>query len=629
MSRALGVVVWLTKQAFSDKVPGIMQYKPLHWPTFAAFIGGLACLSGCSDSLKASDAGPKPSEAGSTNFIEPCDIYASGNTPCVAAHSMVRALYGSYSGNLYQVRRVSDQTTKDIGVLAPGGFADSAAQDSFCVGTTCSVSIIYDQSPLGNHLTAAPAGGFVKTPDREVNADRYKLTVGGHAVYGAYFDTGMGYRNDGTAGLATGDQPQSMYMVASGMHYNDQCCFDYGNAETSNNDDGNGTMEAIYFGNCSMWGKGASSGPWVMADLENGLFGGQAFSLNDNNVPLAYDYVTAMVKGRAGGFAIKGGNAQSGVLQTMYDGARPTNGYDPMKKQGAIILGIGGDNSNGAVGIFFEGCMTSGYSSDATDDAVQANIVAAGYGPGVTGGNDCGPKCTKVSACAAAVIPTGLTALTDFSSNLDSGNIFHTGGINDWSSLFGGTWVAPVASATSADASVDPCTTPTAPPQYPLAQSFADGNWHITGTIASGQWAGAGLWFGTSCPVIDFSAYQGMSFSIAGSAGPGGAITVGVSTAANSKPNTDTTSSSFTCISNVATCTAATCTPASLTVSNITATPQTVRLLWANLSNGQPSATPNPAEITGIAFNPTLDFSGTASPYSLDLIIDDLALIPL
>jgi hypothetical protein len=54
-----------------------------------------------------------------------------------------------------------------------------------------------------------------------------------------------------------------------------------------------------------------------------------------------------------------------------------------------------------------------------------------------------------------------------------------------------------------------------------------------------------------------------------------------------------------------------------------------VRLLWANLSNGQPSATPNPAEITGIAFNPTLDFSGTASPYSLDLIIDDLALIPL
>ena len=31
-----------------------------------------------------------------------------------------------------------------------------------------------------------------------------------------------------------------------------------------------------------------------------------------------------------------------------------------MKKQGAIILGTGGDNSNGADGTFYEGVMTSG-----------------------------------------------------------------------------------------------------------------------------------------------------------------------------------------------------------------------------------------------------------------------------
>ena len=49
-------------------------------------------------------------------------------------------------------------------------------------------------------------------------------------------------------------------------------------------------------------------------------------------------------------------------------------------KQGAIILGIGGDNSNNAIGTFYEGAMTAGYSSDETDAAVQANIVAAGYG---------------------------------------------------------------------------------------------------------------------------------------------------------------------------------------------------------------------------------------------------------
>jgi hypothetical protein len=363
-----------------------------------------------------------------------------------------------------------------------------------------------------------------------------------------------------------------------------------------------------------------------MADLENGLFGGQSFSLNPNNVSLNYEYVTAMVKGKAGAFAIKGGNSQSGSLQTMYEGPRPTNGYDPMTKQGAIILGIGGDNSNGAVGIFFEGCMTTGYSSDLIDEAVHANIAAAGYGPGSTGGNGCGPKCTKVSTCAPTVIPAGLTTLTDFSSNLDSGGVFHTGGMQDWNSLFGGTWVAP--SLPSASVSTDPCATPTVPPAYPLTQSFIDGNWHITGTIPNGQWAGAGLWFGAPCPVMDFSAYKGISFTISGDAGPSGSISVGIATAANSKPNTDTTSADFTCLSNAATCTATTCSPANLQVSNITTTPQGVRLLWTDLINGQPSATPNPAEITGISLNPTLDFSGSGSSYSLDLVIDDLALIP-
>ena len=38
-----------------------------------------------------------------------------------------RALLASYSGRLYQVRRGSDNTTRDITVLAPGGTAGSGA----------------------------------------------------------------------------------------------------------------------------------------------------------------------------------------------------------------------------------------------------------------------------------------------------------------------------------------------------------------------------------------------------------------------------------------------------------------------------------------------------------------------
>ena len=70
---------------------------------------------------------------------------------------------------------------------------------------------------------------------------------------------------------------------------------------------------------------------------------------------------------------------QAGSLDTLYEGPRP-DGYETMRKQGAIILGIGGDNSCSAVGTFYEGAITSGYTSDAADAALQANIVAAGYG---------------------------------------------------------------------------------------------------------------------------------------------------------------------------------------------------------------------------------------------------------
>ena len=82
----------------------------------------------------------------------PCDILdaAKEGTPCVAAHSTVRALYAKYDGPLYQVRRMSDNTTQDIKVLAAGGFADSKSQDSFCGSAHCVIWRIYDQTTSKN-----------------------------------------------------------------------------------------------------------------------------------------------------------------------------------------------------------------------------------------------------------------------------------------------------------------------------------------------------------------------------------------------------------------------------------------------------------------------------------------------
>ncbi|MEZ0096178.1 alpha-L-arabinofuranosidase B [Streptacidiphilus sp. EB129] len=341
----------------------------------------------------------------------PCDIYAAGGTPCVAAHSTTRALYAAYNGPLYQVRRASDNATANIGLLSAGGYANAAAQDSFCAGTSCVITVIYDQSGKGNNLTQAlmgywpgPAAGG---NDNLANATAAPVTVGGHAAYGVYVAPGTGYRNNNTSGIATGDAAEGMYAVLDGTHYNGGCCFDYGNAETDSTDDGNGTMEAIYFGNSKGWGYGAGNGPWVMADLENGLFSGVNAGYNANDPTVNNRFLTAAVKGGPNQWAIRSGNAQSGALSTSYSGVRPNvSGYNPMKKQGAIILGIGGDNSNSSAGTFYEGVMTSGYPSDATENSVQANITAAGYADSSSGTGSIAPG-SRISLQATTSCCTG------------------------------------------------------------------------------------------------------------------------------------------------------------------------------------------------------------------------------
>jgi non-reducing end alpha-L-arabinofuranosidase len=135
-----------------------------------------------------------------------------------------------FTCSLYQVKRLSDNATFDISVMAPGGFANAASQDTFCGSAGCVVQRIYDQSPYLNHLDIAPPGGAAPHVDNPVNATRHPITVGGHDVYAAYFEGGMGYRIDITTGVAQGNEPETLYMVTSGTHFNGGCCFDYGNA---------------------------------------------------------------------------------------------------------------------------------------------------------------------------------------------------------------------------------------------------------------------------------------------------------------------------------------------------------------------------------------------------------------
>jgi len=361
---------------------------------------------------------------GSLVAAGPCDLYSSGGTPCVAAHSTTRALYSAYTGPLYQVKRGSDGTTTTIAPLSAGGVANAAAQDSFCASTTCLITIIYDQSGRGNHLTQAPPGGFSGPEsngyDNLASAIGAPVTLNGQKAYGVFMSPGTGYRNNAAVGTATGDAAEGMYAVLDGTHYNGACCFDYGNAETSSHDTGNGHMEAIYFGDSTVWGTGSGSGPWIMADLENGLFSGASAGNNAGDPSISSRFVTAVVKGMPNQWAIRGANAASGALSTYYSGVRPSvSGYNPMSKEGAIILGIGGDNSNGAQGTFYEGVMTTGYPSDATENAVQANIVAAQYattaltsGPVLTVGSSISLRATTACCTTRYLAHTGATVNT-------------------------------------------------------------------------------------------------------------------------------------------------------------------------------------------------------------------------
>jgi hypothetical protein len=354
----------------------------------------------------------------------PCDIYAANGAPCVAAHSTTRALYASYSGPLYQVLRQSDGKTMDVGVVRgsaspvpdPGGYADAAAQDAFCANTYCWIAPIYDQSPKHNDLVQAPRGGFSGPAMGGFNnlpiADMAPITIMGHKAYGVFIAPGMGLRQNDAKGTAVDDQAEGQYWVINGQHYNSGCCFDYGNAEIDSRDDDNGTMETTYYGNATAWYHGNPPGPWIMTDQENNLVGcvypGSPSKLCPDLPTITWRFVTAIAKGEPHHWTSMGGDAQQGPLAVMFDGPRIDVTYDPMRKQGAILLGNGGDNSVGSQGTFYEGAMTAAgtFPTDATDQMVQANVVAAKYDV---------PRLT-LSPASATAAPPGLQTFSPRSS---------------------------------------------------------------------------------------------------------------------------------------------------------------------------------------------------------------------
>ncbi len=336
-----------------------------------------------------------------TDTIGPCDIYEDAGTPCVAAYSMIRRIYAEYTGPLYQVRSgSSSQNTgeggelRDIGQTADG-FGDAEAQDAVCYGTVCTISLLYDQSGRGNDLPVAKGGQDVggdraALDDWETIATEGPLTVGGHRVYSLFMDMYQGYRSPvgSTAdGLPIGADPQGIYMLADGTHYGSGCCWDFGNV-TSTPADGWYFADALFFGNIG-WTSGDGEGPWFMADTGAELWADGSsvpewggFIDPDppsSNPSLPVPFAIGFLKISTSSWALRMADLQlANHLTTAYEGSFPST--RTVDHQGAVVLGVGGDNSNNSFGTFFEGAIVAGYPTEEAEDAVMQNVQSVGYG---------------------------------------------------------------------------------------------------------------------------------------------------------------------------------------------------------------------------------------------------------
>jgi hypothetical protein len=167
-----------------------------------------------------------------------------------------------------------------------------------------------------------------------------------------------------------------------------------------------------------------------------------------------------------------------------------------------------------------------------------------------------------------------------------------------------------------------------------IVSDVTQNNWHLSGTVS--DYSGFALYF-DNCDRVDASAFKGITFTISGSVPQGNAITMGVGTVADTptgewmlSPGGKTTAKPTD---------AGRCVPTSgtqyyhpgcadpMAQIPVTSAPVTQQVLWSKLTGGTPVSSPDPAKITTIYW--FFPWSGAgATPYAVDITIDDLGFIP-
>jgi hypothetical protein len=348
------------------------------------------------------------SGGGPSNAMGPCDVYEAGtpSTPCVGAYSTIRRLRAAYTGPLFQVRSGSNTMNTGTGGMThdimpdANGFALKSAVDAACGAGTCTVSLLYDQSGRGNHLPVAKrglsnGGEFADEDDFETTINTMAATqpIAGRQTYALRMAARQGYRlTEEGDGVPLGQEAQGLYMLADGTYSGTACCWDFGNV--SPDPTRYGVMNTLFFGK-AFWGRGAggeNANPWFMADFEAGVWAGGTnpgddgwgslegpHPPNPNNPSMkGVKYALGFLKTNTNNtWALRMADAGTATtITTAYAGGLPKR----MANEGAIVIGVGGDNSNNSWGTFYEGAVLAGFPSDAAELAVLQNIKAIGYG---------------------------------------------------------------------------------------------------------------------------------------------------------------------------------------------------------------------------------------------------------
>jgi hypothetical protein len=314
----------------------------------------------------------------------------------------VRRLSSTYAGPLYQIRSGSSEQntgsggeTHDIGQTSDG-FADAAAVDTACAGTICTVSLLYDQSGKGNHLSVAKkgvqfGGPYAATDDFESSATKGALMVGGHKVYSLYMEPRQGYRLPRVGdGIPYGREgPQGIYMLADGTRAGVGCCWDFANSppRADSFTEVNGLFYGSGVANIETRAPivGAGAGPWFMWDVGTFILAGGSTGVdpllwnNPNNPSLDVKFALGFHRSdpRASQWALRMADVTTATsVTTAEQGALPRSIFNG----GAVVLGINPRNSNDSWGTFYEGAIVAGFPADDTDHAVLQNIKAVGYG---------------------------------------------------------------------------------------------------------------------------------------------------------------------------------------------------------------------------------------------------------